>query len=84
MNNGAKKGGSPESWQIVRSSPGLEDLWQLHFAVAGGKDNNSADSFVANIDEACEGKFLKASAMADGSFTVVNSRNKYQKSYAAK
>jgi competence protein ComEC len=84
MNNGAKKGGSPESWQIVRSSPGLEDLWQLHFAVAGGKDNNSADSFIANIDEACEGKFLKASAMADGSFTVVNSRNKYQKSYAAK
>ncbi len=84
MNNGAKKGGSPEAWQIIRSSPGLEDLWQLHFAVAGGKENNSADSFVANIDEACEGKYLKASAMADGSFTVVNTRNKYQKSYAAK
>jgi hypothetical protein len=84
MNNGAKKGGNPEAWQIIRSSPGLEDLWQLHFAVAGGKENNSADSFVANIDEACEGKYLKASAMADGSFTVVNARNKYQKSYAAK
>ena len=41
MNNGAKKGGSPEAWQIIRSSPGLEDLWQLHFAVAGGKENNS-------------------------------------------
>jgi competence protein ComEC len=84
MNNGAKKGGSPEAWQIIRSSPGLEDFWQLHFAVAGGKENNSADSFIANIDEACEGKYLKASAMADGSFTVVNGRNKYQKSYAAK
>lgn len=84
MNNGAKKGGNPEAWQIIRSSPGLEDLWQLHFAVAGGKENNAADSFIANIDEACEGKYLKTSAMPDGSFTVVNARNKYQKSYPAK
>jgi beta-lactamase superfamily II metal-dependent hydrolase len=84
MNNGAKKGGSAEAWQTVKASPGLEDLWQLHFAVAGGKDNNVADSFIANIDEACEGKYIKASAMSDGSFTVVNSRNKYQKSYATK
>lgn len=84
MNNGAKKGGAPDAWRTVRSSPGLEDLWQLHFAVAGGKEHNAADSFIANIDEACEGKHLKASAMADGSFTVTNARNKYQKTYAAK
>jgi beta-lactamase superfamily II metal-dependent hydrolase len=84
MNNGAKKGGSPEAWKTVHSSPGLEDLWQLHFAVAGGKETNVADSFIANIDEACEGKYIKASASADGSFTVLNTRNKYQKSYPAK
>jgi competence protein ComEC len=84
MNNGAKKGGSPKAWQIIRSSPGLEDMWQVHFAVAGGKENNVADSFIANIDEACEGKHIKVSAMEDGSFTVLNARNKYQKSYAAK
>lgn len=84
MNNGAKKGGAAQSWQTIRSSPGLEDLWQVHFAVAGGKDNNSPDSFIANIDEACEGKHIKVSAMADGSFTVLNARNKYQKTYAAR
>lgn len=84
MNNGAKKGGSPEAWKTIHSSPGLEDLWQLHFAVAGGKDTNSPDSFIANLDEGCEGKHIKVSAMNDGSFTVVNSRNNYQKSYAAK
>ena len=32
MNNGARKGGSPDAWQIVKDSPGLEDLWQLHYA----------------------------------------------------
>src|SRR5438445_2149479 len=31
MNNGAKKGGSPEIWQTIHDTPGLQDLWQLHF-----------------------------------------------------
>jgi beta-lactamase superfamily II metal-dependent hydrolase len=84
MNNGARKGGSPDSWQIIRKSPGLEDLWQLHFAVAGGKENNVPDSFIANLDPGCEGKHIKVSANTDGSFTVLNTRNKYEKSYKAK
>ena len=50
----------------------------------GRKETNVADSFIANIEEACEGKYIKASASADGSFTVLNTRNKYQKSYPAK
>ena len=37
MNNGAHKGGSPVAWQIVSDSPGLEDLWQVHYAMDGGK-----------------------------------------------
>ena len=84
MNNGARKGGPPEGWKLVKGSPGLEDLWQLHFSVAGGKAANSADSLIANIDEPCEGKFLKLTAEPNGSFTVYNSRNKYAKSYPAK
>jgi hypothetical protein len=81
MNNGAKKGGSPETWQIVRKSPGLIDLWQLHYSIAGGKENNSPDSFIANVDDPCEGKWIKLVAQQDGTFTVTNSRNKYEKTY---
>jgi beta-lactamase superfamily II metal-dependent hydrolase len=84
MNNGARKGGDPAGWRVVKASPGLEDMWQLHFAVAGGKEANVPDTLIANVDEPCEGKYLKVSAAADGSFTVYNSRNKYSKSYAAK
>jgi competence protein ComEC len=84
MNNGARKGGSPKAWSIIKSSPGLEDLWQVHFAMGGGSDANVADSFIANLNEVCEGQSLKVSAMNDGSFTVLNNRNKYSKSYAAK
>ncbi len=60
-NNGAMKG-SREPIDVVRSSPGFEDLWQLHYllsrpairpmgeAVApGGAANNAPDDFIANV-----------------------------------
>jgi len=81
MNNGARKGGSPDAWQIVKDAPGLEDLWQLHYAVEGGKEHNVPDSFIANVDEQCEGKYLELEAKSDGSFTVLNTRNKFTKTY---
>jgi competence protein ComEC len=84
MNNGPRKGGDPAAWKVLRASPGLEDMWQLHFAVAGGKDNNVPDTLIANVEDQCEGKYLKVSAEADGSFSVYNSRNKYTKTYAGK
>lgn len=84
MNNGARKGGSPDAWKIIQASPGLEDLWQLHFAVAGGKEANAADAFIANVDEADTGFYLKVSAEENGTFTVYNPRNKFTKTYAAK
>ncbi|MGA2185025.1 MAG: MBL fold metallo-hydrolase [Bryobacteraceae bacterium] len=81
MDNGARKGGSPETWQTVRSVPGLEDIWQLHYAVEGGADHNAPDSFIANVDENCQGKALWLAASEDGSFSVTNARNNYSKTY---
>jgi competence protein ComEC len=84
MDNGARKGGSPAAWQIIKDSPGLEDMWQVHYAMEGGKEHNVADSFIANVDEHCEGKYLQLTAKPDGSFIVFNSRNKFQKAYRVK
>jgi len=82
MNNGARKGGNPDAWQIVKDSPGLEDLWQLHYAVEGGKEHNVPDPFIANVDEHDQqGDYLKLTVESDGSFTVFNQRNKFQKAY---
>lgn len=82
MNNGGRKGGSPDAWQIIKSSPGLADIWQLHYSVEGGAEHNARDSFIANVDEQGDaGKYLKLSAQQDGSFTVYNSRNKFERSY---
>jgi beta-lactamase superfamily II metal-dependent hydrolase len=80
--NGAHKGGSPEVFDIVHSSPGLEDIWQLHTALDAGKDHNTTDQFIANpTEENDAAQMIKLTAEPDGTFTVVNTRNGFQKSY---
>jgi hypothetical protein len=81
MDNGKKKGASPAAWDVVHSSPGLINLWQLHFADAGGKEHNVPDPFIANIDEADTGFYLRVTVESDGKFTVFNARNKLTKDY---
>jgi beta-lactamase superfamily II metal-dependent hydrolase len=84
MNNGARKGGDPEAWQVVKDSPGLEGLWQLHTAIAGGEEHNTAEPYIANLYEECKGAYLKLSARPDGSFAVTNSRNGFTRAYTGK
>jgi hypothetical protein len=45
------------------------------------RNTTSAEDFIANPDEKCEGKYIKVSAQRDGTFTVFNSRNQYSKTY---
>ena len=81
MNNGPTKGGAPEAWHTVRSSPGLEDFWQGDYSVEAGDDHNVPEQFIANFDETgedCAAHWIKVSARADGSFTVTNGRNGQQ------
>lgn len=52
MNDGTRKGGEPEVMRTVHSSPGLEDLWQLHFSLLSGQEYTVPGMFIANtIDD---------------------------------
>jgi beta-lactamase superfamily II metal-dependent hydrolase len=84
MNNGARKGGTPPAWQIIKASPGLEDLWQVHYSLAGGAENNVAEPMIANMEEKCAGHGLSITASESGAFKVTNTRNGHSKSYAAR
>jgi competence protein ComEC len=81
MNNSAIKGGHPIAWQTVHDSPGLEDLWQLHYSILGDKDHNSPEQFIANVGGTDQGYYIKALAGSDATFTMVNSRNNFTKTY---
>jgi len=82
FDNGPRKGASPAAWQIVHDAPGLQDLWQLHYAQESDKDHNVDPGRIANVKENCEGKYLKVAADQDASFTVTNGRTGEQKKYA--
>jgi hypothetical protein len=95
MNNGATKFGRPDAFQAIRTSPGLEDLWQLHYALGAGNGNNTSEEMIANPQRESdpkrfgmvvgdEGKWIKVSARRDGTFTVLNTRNNYSKTYKAR
>lgn len=83
MDNGETKGGSPSSWDVIEKSPGLEDLWQLHFSKEGGTEHNVADPFIANLAGPDVGNYLKVTVWKDGSFEVFNSRTETSKHYTA-
>ena len=50
MQNGTRKGGAPATFQTLRTSPGLEDVWTLHWSYAAGVEQNSPGAFIANLD----------------------------------
>lgn len=51
MNNGTRKGGTVPAFEVLHSSPGLEDLWQLHWSHNAGIELNAPGLFIANLDE---------------------------------
>jgi competence protein ComEC len=108
MNNGTRKGGQPEVMKTLFASPGLEDLWQIHFSELSGQEYTVPGLFIANLlDEPSAAMpvapmpppagrgappapvhngaahWIKVSARADGSFTVMNARNGFSKTYTA-
>jgi competence protein ComEC len=51
MNNGTRKGGRPDEMKIIHSSPGLEDLWQMHFSLLSGQEYTVPGMFIANLTD---------------------------------
>jgi competence protein ComEC len=52
MNNGTSKGAQIETSQTLESSPGLEDLWELHWSFNGVLEYNPPGRFIANVEDA--------------------------------
>jgi len=92
MNNGPRKGGAVQTFQILHAAPRLEDLWQNHYSIPAGDDHNMSERFIANLQDETPTQehpavhmgpahWIKVSARRDGSFTVTNSRNDFSRSY---
>jgi beta-lactamase superfamily II metal-dependent hydrolase len=51
VQNGTRKGGSVQAFEILEASPGLVDIWQMHWAYTAGIEHNSRGVFIANVDD---------------------------------
>lgn len=82
MDNGERKGGTIEAWDTIHASPGLIDIWQLHFSAAGGEQHNTGEKMIANRSSNPDaGNWLKLTAHSDGHFEVSNPAAGYSKKY---
>jgi competence protein ComEC len=84
LNNGPKKGAIQPIVQTLRTSPGIQDVWQLHYSLLGNRLNVS-EEFIANVGEDADtGHWLMLSARADGGFSMTNGRTGFTKTYPVK
>ena len=92
MNNGPRKGGAVQTFEILAAADNPPDLWQNHYSIPGGEAHNRPEQFIANLEEDTEladgrrlhmgtSHWIHVSARRDGSFTVTNSRNGFSRTY---
>ena len=81
MDNGAEKGGSTSTLDIIKKSPKLEGLWQLHFSNEGGAAHNTAEALIANPAGPDAANYLKLTVWPDGDLIVSNPRTKTEIHY---
>ena len=87
INNGPRKGGTPDSLVVAQSTAGIEHVWQSHRALADDAAYNTDESLIANLTEedACNGHWIKATVMPDGrSWTMTNGRTGRRRNYLSK
>ena len=66
MNNGATKGTGASTIAALKSSPGIQAMYQLHKNLrTDGDVNNTGDEFIANPGQQCAANYIKLSVAPD-------------------
>ncbi len=85
MDNGPRKGGARLTLATLRSVPSIQTMYQLHKDVRGGAEFNTDDQYIANIEEKCQGNYIKCSVDPSGkSYTISIPAKGYAKTYLTK
>jgi competence protein ComEC len=59
IDNGPKKGGTPVVYKLLRATPSIKDVFQLHRNVETTAADNAPPEMVANDEEACKGEWIR-------------------------
>lgn len=84
MNNGTRKGTGKSTMDALRSSPGIQAMYQVHKNLREDGEN-TADEFIANLDEQCKAHHVQLTVAPDGrSYTVAIPSTGHTRSYQTK
>ncbi len=72
MNNGPRKGTGASTIAALKSSPGLQAMYQVHKNVRDDATNNTTDELIANLGDPCTANYLKLTVAPDGKTYVVS------------
>jgi competence protein ComEC len=85
MNNGPRKGGAKTTLAALRSVSSIQTMFQVHRDLRGGTEYNTEDQYIANLDEKCEGNYIKCSVDSSGkSYTISIPAKGFSRTYQTK
>ena len=87
INNGPRKGGGAEGFQVLADTPRLEDVWQSHRPLDTDPVYRASDELTANLtdEDDCRGHWIKATVNTDGrSYSITNGRNGVSRAYLSR
>jgi competence protein ComEC len=85
MNNGPKKGTEKETMATLRAADSIRAVYQLHKNVRADSENNTNEDFIANLEEKCEGNYIKMSVHPQGTeYTITIPARKFERTYQTK
>ena len=71
MNNGPRKGTAKSTIDALKSSPGIQAMYQMHKNVRADIEDNTTDDLIANVPEQCSGNYIQLTVWPSGKFYTV-------------
>jgi beta-lactamase superfamily II metal-dependent hydrolase len=85
MNNGPKKGTEKETMATLRANDSIKVIYQLHKNVRPDSENNTNEQFIANMEEKCQGNYIKMSVNPQGTqYTISIPATKHERTFETK
>jgi len=85
MNNGPTKGCGPETFAALKATPSIQAMYQAHRNVRNDSENNTANEFIANLEQNCGANYIRLSVDPSGkSYTVTIPASGHQRTYQTK
>ena len=85
MNNGSTKGCNAETFATLKSTPSIQTMYQMHRNLRADRENNTANEFIANLEEKCDANYIKLSVDPSGkSYTVSIPATGFKRTYATR